>query len=69
MTVTELIIAISVGVFIASVAEAVSSNVIHYFVNKRLRKRIEERINILKESVIKEAEDIRDGKKTEEEKI
>lgn len=69
MTVTELIIAISIGVFLASVAEAVSSNIIHYFVNKRLRKRLEERINLLQDAVVKEAEEIRDGKKTEEEKI
>lgn len=66
MTVSELIIAISVGVFVASAAEAIITNAINYFVNKRLRAKYQEQISRLQEAVLKEAEEAREGLKTEE---
>ena len=66
MTVSELIIAISVGVFVASVAESIVGFALSYATNARIRKRYEERIKELKDAVLKEAKSTTETGKVEE---
>lgn len=66
MTVSELIIAISVGVFVASAAESLIAFTLSYATNARIRKRYEERIKELKDAVLNEAENTAKTGKVEE---
>ncbi len=66
MTVSELIIAIAVGVFIASFTEALLNSTIAYVTNKHLHKKFEEKIRELKEAVLKEAKTSTETGKAEE---